>query len=135
MKKVLGLVVVVAAIAAGAWYVTRSPEGQKAATEAVTDAEEAAKAVTGAVEKGTTDSTATAAEDAAKTAAEAAAAATQGAGSLNLRGGPGTDFPVLAKIPAGAELTVLNRTGDWYVASYTGTIGFVSSAYVSILGA
>ena len=56
MKKVLGLVVVVAAVAAGAWYVTRSPEGQKAATEAVTDAEQAAKAVTGAVEQGTSDS-------------------------------------------------------------------------------
>ena len=63
MNKVLGLVVAIAAVAAGAWYFTRSPEMQPEAT-ATTEAPAAETS---------------AADAAAQAASEAAAAATQAA--------------------------------------------------------
>lgn len=32
---------------------------------------------------------------------------------LNLRGGPGTDFPIVGGLPFGQEVEVLSRNGDW----------------------
>ena len=56
--------------------------------------------------------------------------AVQSGGNLNLRGGPGTRFPVIGKIPQGASLTVISRYGDWMVVEYQGTVGYVNAAYV-----
>ena len=58
---------------------------------------------------------------------------TQNYGNLNLRGGPGTNFPILGKIPMGASLTILNAYDGWYVVEYDGTLGFVSSSFVTAL--
>lgn len=63
---------------------------------------------------------------------ERPAVASQSSGNLNLRGGPGTTFPILGKIPKGASLTVLNSYNGWYVADYRGTLGYVSQAYVNL---
>ncbi len=60
------------------------------------------------------------------------AVAAQSSGNLNLRGGPGMTFPIIGKIPKGADLIVLNSYGDWYVANYRGTLGYVSRAYVNL---
>ena len=59
--------------------------------------------------------------------------ATQSYGNLNLRGGPGTTFPILGKIPMGASLTILNAYDGWYVVEYDGTLGFVNSSFVTAL--
>lgn len=59
--------------------------------------------------------------------------ATQSYGNLNLRGGPGTNFPILGKIPMGASLTILNAYDGWYVVEYGGTLGFVNSSFVTAL--
>lgn len=64
---------------------------------------------------------------------EVAAVSTQATGNLNLRGGPGTSFPILGKIPPGATLTVINSYDDWYVVEYMGTLGYVSSAYIALV--
>ena len=63
---------------------------------------------------------------------ERPAIASQSSGNLNLRDGPGTGYPILAKIPAGASLTALNSVGNWYIVDYNGLIGFASDAYVSV---
>lgn len=59
--------------------------------------------------------------------------ATQSSGNLNLRGGPGTGFPILGKIPMGASLTILNSYNGWYVVDFGGTLGYVNSAFVSLV--
>jgi len=63
---------------------------------------------------------------------ERAAIASQSSGNLNLRDGPGVQYPILAKIPAGASLTALNSVGSWYIVDFNGLIGFASDAYVSV---
>lgn len=63
---------------------------------------------------------------------ERPAIASQSSGNLNLRDGPGVEYPVLAKIPAGAPLMALNSVGSWYIVDYNGTIGFASDAYVTV---
>lgn len=60
-----------------------------------------------------------------------------GSVQLNVRSGPGTDYPVIAKVATGAVLAVLGRndTGDWLEVSTTGatgSTGWVSSAYVGL---
>ncbi len=51
--------------------------------------------------------------------------------ALNLRGGPGTGYPVLAVIPAGASV---NTTGDpqdgFYPITFSGQAGWVAGAYL-----
>ncbi|MEA4964687.1 MAG: N-acetylmuramoyl-L-alanine amidase [Oscillospiraceae bacterium] len=59
--------------------------------------------------------------------------ASQSSGNLNLRNGPGTDFAVIGKIPPDSELTVLNTYNDWSVVDYQGTLGYVASAYISLV--
>lgn len=63
---------------------------------------------------------------------ERPAIATQSSGNLNLRDGPGVEYPVLAKIPSGSSLMALNSVGSWYIVEYNGLIGFASDAYVSV---
>lgn len=60
------------------------------------------------------------------------ARAIQSSGNLNLRGGPGTSFPILAKIPMGAALTVINAYDGWYVVDYNGILGYASSQFVKL---
>jgi hypothetical protein len=60
-----------------------------------------------------------------------------GNAQLNVRSGPGTGYPVVAKVPTGTVLPVLGRndTGDWVEVTTSGaggSIGWVSSAYVGL---
>ncbi len=55
-------------------------------------------------------------------------------GGLNMRSGPGSDHEVIAVVPKGAALTVLEDAGDgWYRAEYGGAEGFVSKDYVLLV--
>ncbi|MFN8466685.1 MAG: SH3 domain-containing protein [Caldilineaceae bacterium] len=60
-----------------------------------------------------------------------------GSVQLNVRSGPGTGYPVIAKVATGTVLPVLGRNdaGDWIEVTTTnagGTTGWVSSAYVGL---
>ena len=52
--------------------------------------------------------------------------------SLNLRSGPGTGYSTLASIPASATLTITGLKNGWYMTSYNGVTGYVSSDYVTL---
>lgn len=54
---------------------------------------------------------------------------------LNLRKGPGTDYPVIMTMPTGTEVTAKNRInpGWLYVKLKDGTLGYCSSEYLDIL--
>ena len=53
-------------------------------------------------------------------------------GALNLRGGPSTSGPVLARMPNGASLTVCGERDGWYTVVYNGIQGYAAAAYVQI---
>lgn len=52
--------------------------------------------------------------------------------SLNLRSGPGTEFDKVASIPGSAVLTITGTSGDWYLTSYAGVDGYVSSEFITL---
>ncbi len=56
-------------------------------------------------------------------------------GSLNVRKGPGTSYASVGKLYNGDKVTVTGSTGDWYVISFNGGTGYVSSAYITKGGA
>ena len=51
---------------------------------------------------------------------------------LNFRTGPSTSDGILSVLPFGAQLTILERRGDWLRVSANGQEGFVHSAYVQL---
>jgi cell wall-associated NlpC family hydrolase len=52
---------------------------------------------------------------------------------VNLRRGPATTFDVIAKLPRGTTLEMLNQQQDWYrVATARGTVGWIAAAYFSL---
>lgn len=57
-------------------------------------------------------------------------------GALNLRTGPGVEYPVLAVLHDGQTLVMDNRQGDWYavmaVMDGRSLSGFVHSSYVEV---
>src|SRR5437868_3019556 len=53
---------------------------------------------------------------------------------LNMRSGPGTNYPVVAAIPAGATVDVQGCTGSWCQVNFGGTSGFASANYLSTGG-
>lgn len=53
-------------------------------------------------------------------------------GNLNVRARPSTSAPILAQAPDGAPITILNTAGGWHLVNYNGTIGYVSSEYVTL---
>lgn len=50
---------------------------------------------------------------------------------LNLRAGPGTDYPVIDAMPAGTHVNVRNCTGSWCRVSYNGQVGWASNSYLT----
>ena len=53
---------------------------------------------------------------------------------VNVRSGPGINYPVVACLPRNAAITVTDRSnGDWYAISYNGVSGFMSSRYIDIV--
>jgi len=56
---------------------------------------------------------------------------------LNLRGGPGTEFDRVTRLPLGEVMNVIGRNTDssWYQVKRTaGTLGWVSAQYVGVTG-
>ena len=51
-------------------------------------------------------------------------------GPLNLRGAPSSDGQILATIPNGSAVDVLNAYNGWYVVRYSGVIGYVLGEYL-----
>lgn len=49
----------------------------------------------------------------------------------NFRSGPGSSFPILAELPAGTPLTLLQVEGNWYKAVAYGMEGYVSAVCVA----
>ena len=54
-------------------------------------------------------------------------------GNVNMRSGPGTEYPVITTIPAGAPVEVMGCQ-SWCQVAYGGAQGFVSGRYVSTSG-
>ena len=53
-------------------------------------------------------------------------------GSLNVRARPNISAPILAQAPDGAPLTIINTANGWHLVNFNGTIGYVSSEYVTL---
>ncbi len=53
--------------------------------------------------------------------------------SLNIRAGMGTDLPVIAKIPKGAKIRILDKIAGWYKVSLENAQeGYASSDYITV---
>jgi uncharacterized protein YraI len=61
----------------------------------------------------------------------AAAAPATVSADLNMRAGPGTEYGVVATIPAGATVDVGGCTGSWCAVSFRGESGYASASYLS----
>ncbi|HMN31700.1 MAG TPA: SH3 domain-containing protein, partial [Caldilineaceae bacterium] len=84
----------------------------------------------------TTASTATASVAETK---QLTATVSTGGGPLNVRSGPGTEYPVVTKAATGDELGVIGRTaaGDWLQVQLPGSaqeFGWVAAMYVQVNG-
>ena len=53
-------------------------------------------------------------------------------GVLNIRARPNSDAAILAQAPDGAELNIINRTDEWYLVNYNGTIGYAKSDFITL---
>ena len=54
---------------------------------------------------------------------------------VNVRSGPGTDYYPVASIERNTVVDIINRYNDaWYEINYNGILGFVSSAYLDVIG-
>lgn len=50
---------------------------------------------------------------------------------LMLRSGPGTNYPIMAKMPRGSTVTYLGHAeGDWYIVKYRTYIGYCHKGYL-----
>ena len=49
---------------------------------------------------------------------------------LNIRSRPSTNSTVIAQIPNGERVILIDRTGNWYIIDYNGVIGYVSADYI-----
>jgi len=61
--------------------------------------------------------------------AGAASAATV-TNDVHLRAGPGTSYSVIDTLPAGADVDVLNCSGNWCRIDWQGRTGFTSASYL-----
>lgn len=52
---------------------------------------------------------------------------------MNLRGGPGTDFPVLERVANGTAVEVLNQYNGWYVIRVGDTLGYADGRYIQLV--
>lgn len=53
---------------------------------------------------------------------------------LNLRTGPGTGYRIIRTLPNGTRLTISETSGDWFKVTVSGTVGWVISWWVTLLG-
>lgn len=64
---------------------------------------------------------------------ERIAVVTTEGGRLNIRSRPSLSAPVIAQIPNGERIVVIEQIGNWYIIEYNGVIGFVSADYVTLI--
>lgn len=64
--------------------------------------------------------------------ASAAPAITQSA--VNMRAGPGTQYPVVTTLPARAAVDVAGCDGSWCQVSWNGADGYVNAGYLQMAG-
>ena len=53
-------------------------------------------------------------------------------GNLNVRARPTTSSAIVAQAPDGAPITIINTANGWHLVNYNGTIGYVSSEFVTL---
>jgi hypothetical protein len=49
---------------------------------------------------------------------------------VNMRGGPGTNFPVMMLIPGGTTVDVRGCSGEWCQVTFAGRLGFANASYL-----
>ncbi len=54
------------------------------------------------------------------------------ADKVNLREGPNTDSDILAEVPGGTAVEVLDQDGNWYRVLYNGTVGYIRQDYLFV---
>jgi hypothetical protein len=54
--------------------------------------------------------------------------------AVNLRAGPGTEFPVITAMPAGAPIDVIGCKDAWCRVAFGRTVGFASRGYLALGG-
>ena len=54
-------------------------------------------------------------------------------GNLNIRSGPGEKYQVIGSIPNGAQITVLDGSGEWSYIRYNGITGYAATYYIDPL--
>lgn len=64
-------------------------------------------------------------------APETAGVVSVSSGTLNLRDAPSLSAPVIANLPNGAAVTIVNTYDEWFVVDYRGLLGFASSVFIS----
>ncbi len=51
---------------------------------------------------------------------------------VNVRSGPGTNYPLVGFAPRGTTYLLTGQSGAWYRISFDGKVGYISAAYFSI---
>ena len=51
---------------------------------------------------------------------------------LNIRSYPSLSGKIIGSLPNGASVTINGKTGDWYVVSYNGIVGYSSGRFITI---
>ena len=51
---------------------------------------------------------------------------------VNVRRGPGTNYPILDFAPRGAAYTVIEKTGAWYKVELGGRMGYIAARYLTV---
>lgn len=55
-----------------------------------------------------------------------------GADGLNVRSGPGTNYPIIYGLSDGNTVTIIEKTDEWYKVSYSSITGYVSAKYIKV---
>ena len=50
--------------------------------------------------------------------------------ALNVRSGPGTDYPIIGGVCAGAAVSIISEENGWWKIKYNGSFGYVSGKYI-----
>ena len=50
--------------------------------------------------------------------------------SMNVRGGPGTDYFAIGGLKYGEKVEILGKEGDWYKIAFKDDVGYVSAQYI-----
>ena len=51
---------------------------------------------------------------------------------VNIRSGPGTNYPIVGFAPKGATYLVIGQSGLWYKINFGGKVGYLSASYFSV---